>query len=103
ELDKPGRDPREQLKVFEFDRNVHEASDLHAGMVLPGIISNITNFGCFVDIGVHEKGLVHISQIADKYVSDPTMVVSLGQQVMVKVLDVDLQRNRISLSMKGIN
>lgn len=103
ELDKPGRDPREQLKVFEFDQNVHEVSDLHAGMVLPGIISNITNFGCFVDIGVHEKGLVHISQIADKYVSDPTTVVSLGQQVMVKVLDVDLQRNRISLSMKGIN
>ena len=102
ELDKPGRDPREQLKVFEFDQNVHEVSDLHAGMVLPGIISNITNFGCFVDIGVHEKGLVHISQIADKYVSDPTTVVSLGQQVMVKVLDVDLQRNRISLSMKGL-
>lgn len=102
ELDKPGRDPREQLKVFEFDRNVHEVSDLHAGMVLPGIISNITNFGCFVDIGVHEKGLVHISQLADKYVSDPTTVVSLGQQVMVKVLDVDLQRNRISLSMKGL-
>ena len=102
ELDKPGRDPREQLKVFEFDRNVHEVSDLHAGMVLPGIISNITNFGCFVDVGVHEKGLVHISQIADKYVSDPTTVVSLGQQVMVKVLDVDLQRNRISLSMKGL-
>ena len=71
-------------------------------MVLPGIISNITNFGCFVDIGVHEKGLVHISQLADKYVSDPTTVVSLGQQVMVKVLDVDLQRNRISLSMKGL-
>ena len=102
ELDKPGRDPREQLKVFEFDQNVHEVSDLHAGMVLPGIISNITNFGCFVDIGVHEKGLVHISQLADKYVSDPTTVVSLGQQVMVKVLDVDLQRNRISLSMKGL-
>ena len=102
ELDKPGRDPREQLKVFEFDQNVHEVSDLHAGMVLPGIISNITNFGCFVDVGVHEKGLVHISQIADKYVSDPTTVVSLGQQVMVKVLDVDLQRNRISLSMKGL-
>ncbi len=102
ELDKPGRDPREQLKVFEFDRNVHEVSDLHAGMVLPGIISNITNFGCFVDVGVHEKGLVHISQIADKYVPDPTTVVSLGQQVMVKVLDVDLQRNRISLSMKGL-
>ena len=100
ELDKPGRDPRSRIKVFSFAPDVHEISDLKEGMVLPGIVSNITNFGCFVDIGVHEKGLVHISQLADRYVSDPNEVVSLHQQVNVKVLQVDLERKRISLTLK---
>jgi uncharacterized protein len=102
ELEKPGRDPREQIEEFEFDASVQTIDDLREGMELPGIVTNIAAFGVFVDIGVHKDGLVHISQLADKYVSDPTTVVSLGQQVMVKVLDVDLQRNRISLSMKGL-
>ena len=100
ELDKPGRDPREPLKQFAFDPTVHDITDLHAGQVLPGIITNITNFGAFVDIGVHTKGLVHVSQLADRYVKDPTSVVSLHQQVMVRVVEVDLQRKRISLSMR---
>lgn len=100
ELDKPGRDPREPLKQFAFDPTVHDITDLHAGQVLPGIITNITNFGAFVDIGVHTQGLVHVSQLADRYVKDPTTVVSLQQQVTVQVLDVDLQRKRISLSMR---
>ena len=100
ELDKPGRDPREPLKQFAFDPTVHDITDLHAGQVLPGIITNITNFGAFVDIGVHTKGLVHVSQLADRYVKDPTTVVNLHQQVMVRVVEVDLQRKRISLSMR---
>ena len=100
ELDKPGRDPREPLKQFAFDPTIHDITDLHAGQVLPGIITNITNFGAFVDIGVHTKGLVHVSQLADRYVKDPTSVVSLHQQVMVRVVEVDLQRKRISLSMR---
>ncbi|MBO5885366.1 MAG: RNA-binding transcriptional accessory protein [Bacteroidaceae bacterium] len=100
ELDKPGRDPREPLKQFAFDPTVHDITDLHVGQVLPGIITNITNFGAFVDIGVHTKGLVHVSQLADRYVKDPTSVVSLHQQVMVRVVEVDLQRKRISLSMR---
>ena len=100
ELDKPGRDPREKIKAFSFDPNVHTMDDLREGMVLPGIVSNITNFGCFVDIGVHEKGLVHISQLADRYVKDPNEVVSLHQQVTVRVLQVDKERNRISLTLK---
>lgn len=100
ELDKPGRDPRSKIKAFSFDPNVHTMDDLKEGMVLPGIISNITNFGCFVDIGVHEKGLVHISQLADRYVSDPNEVVSLHQQVNVRVLQVDKERKRIALSLK---
>lgn len=100
ELDKPGRDPREPLKQFAFDPTVHDITDLHAGQVLPGIITNITNFGAFVDIGIHTKGLVHVSQLADRYVKDPTTVVSLHQQVMVRVVEVDLQRKRISLSMR---
>lgn len=103
ELEKPGRDPREQLEEFEFDPNVSTPDDLVEGMVLPGIVTNITNFGAFVDIGVHQDGLVHISQLADRYVSDPTQVVKLHQHVMVKVIEVDRRRNRISLSMKAIN
>lgn len=101
ELEKPGRDPREQLEEFEFDPNVCTPDDLVEGMVLPGIVTNITNFGAFVDIGVHQDGLVHISQLADRYVSDPTQVVKLHQHVMVKVIEVDRRRNRISLSMKA--
>ncbi len=101
ELEKPGRDPREPLKQFAFDPTVHELSDLHPGQILPGIVTNITNFGAFVDIGVHTKGLVHVSQMADHFVKDPTTVVTLHQHVMVRVLEVDLQRERISLSMKS--
>ncbi len=102
ELEKPGRDPREQIEEFAFDERVQTVEDLHEGMELPGIITNITNFGAFVDIGVHQDGLVHVSQLADRYVSDPTQVVRLHQHVRVRVLGVDLRRNRISLSMKGI-
>lgn len=103
ELEKPGRDPREHLEEFEFDPNINTPDDLIEGMILPGIVTNITNFGAFVDIGVHQDGLVHISQLSDKFVSDPTLVVKLHQHVMVKVIGVDRKRNRISLSMKGIN
>ena len=102
ELDKPGRDPRQQLEAFEFDPSVKDIDDLTEGMVLPGIVTNITNFGAFVDIGVHQDGLVHVSQLADRYVSDPTQVVKLHQHVRVRVLQVDYRRNRISLSMKGV-
>ncbi|MCF0202189.1 MAG: RNA-binding transcriptional accessory protein [Bacteroidaceae bacterium] len=101
ELDKPSRDPRQPLKEFCFAPNVHTPEDLRVGMHLPGIVSNVTNFGAFVDIGVHEKGLVHVSQLADYYVKDPTTVVHIGEQVEVTVIDIDLKRNRISLSMKG--
>ena len=100
ELDKPGRDPRQGIQIFEFDKSVKTVNDLREGMVLPGIISNITNFGCFVDIGVKEKGLVHISEMANRFVSDPTEIVKLHQHVQVKVLSVDLERKRIQLSMK---
>ena len=100
ELEKPGRDPRGPLRRFEFSNEVHTIEDVKAGMELPGIISNITNFGAFVDIGVHVKGLIHISQLSPgKFIKDPTQVVSLQQQVIVQVLDVDLQRQRISLKM----
>ena len=102
ELEKPGRDPREQIEEFEFDSSIQSIADLKVGMVVPGIITNITNFGAFVDIGVHQDGLVHISQLADRYVSDPTQVVKLHQHVMVRVTEVDEKRHRISLSMKGI-
>ena len=102
ELEKPGRDPREQIEEFEFDASVQTIEDLREGMELPGIVTNITNFGAFVDIGVHQDGLVHVSQLADRYVSDPTQVVHLHQHVRVRVIDIDLRRNRISLSMKGM-
>ncbi|WP_297243273.1 Tex family protein [uncultured Prevotella sp.] len=102
ELEKPGRDPREQIEAFEFDKNVTTVDDLIEGMILPGIVTNITNFGAFVDVGVHQDGLVHISQLADRYVSDPTQVVKLHQHVKVRVVEVDRKRNRISLSMKGV-
>lgn len=102
ELDKPGRDPRKTIQVFEFDKNVRTLADLHEGMVLPGIVGNITNFGAFVDIGIKENGLVHLSQLADRYISDPSEVVSIHQHVKVKVLSVDTERKRIQLSMKGV-
>lgn len=100
ELEKPGRDPRAEIETFEFAANVHTPEDLAVGMQLPGIVTNITKFGCFVDIGVHHDGLVHISQLCNKFVSDPSEVVRLHQHVMVKVIEVDLKRSRISLSMK---
>lgn len=100
ELEKPGRDPREPLKAFSFDPRVHTPEDLMVGMRLPGIVTNVTNFGAFVDVGVHEKGLVHVSQLANHFVKDPLTVVHVGQTVEVTVTAVDLQRNRISLSMK---
>ena len=102
ELEKPGRDPREQIEEFEFDKNVTSVDDLVAGMVLPGIVTNITNFGAFVDVGVHQDGLVHVSQLADRYVADPTQVVKLHQHVKVRAVEVDRKRNRISLSMKKL-
>lgn len=101
ELDKPGRDPRQGIKIFEFDKSVKTINDLREGMVLPGIVSNITNFGCFVDIGIKEKGLVHISEMADRFVSNPAEVVKLHQHVQVKILSVDLERKRVQLSMKN--
>lgn len=100
ELEKPGRDPRQQIEAFEFDPRVKEIDDLEAGMELPGIVTNITNFGAFVDIGVHQDGLVHVSQLADKFVRDPNEVVKLHQHVRVKVIAVDERRKRISLTMK---
>jgi len=101
ELIKPGRDPREQIEVFEFDQSVHSVEDLKPGMELPGIVTNITRFGAFVDVGVKQDGLVHISQMADRFIRDPNDVVKIHQHVKVKVLEVDIQRNRIQLSMKG--
>lgn len=103
ELDKPGRDPRQQLEAFAFSKDVKELEDVRVGMTLPGIITNITNFGCFVDVGVHTKGLVHISELSNKFVKDPTEVVELHQHVQVRVLEVDLKRGRMALSMKGLN
>jgi uncharacterized protein len=103
ELEKPGRDPRSTIQVFEFDKNVKTIADLQEGMILPGIVTNITNFGCFVDVGIKENGLVHISQLADKFISDPTEIVSIHQHVMVRVDSVDMGRKRVQLSMKGID
>lgn len=101
ELEKPGRDPRKSFEVFSFDENVHEISDLREGMRLPGIVTNVTNFGAFVDVGVHQDGLVHISQLSDAFVDDPNTVVKVGQKVWVNVTEVDVKRKRIALSMKG--
>ena len=102
ELEKPGRDPRQKIQVFEFDKNVRTIDDVQEGMELPGIVTNITNFGCFVDLGIKEKGLIHVSQLADRYVSDPTTVVSIHQHVRVRVIGVDRERKRIALTMKGM-
>lgn len=103
EMSKPGRDPRQTFEVFEFSEEVKEIHDLKNGMILPGIVTNITKFGAFVDIGVHQDGLVHISQLSDEFVSDPAQVVKINQQVKVKVMEVDVERKRISLSMKSEN
>jgi uncharacterized protein len=102
ELDKPGLDPRARFEIFEFDKNVTRIEDVKEGMVLPGIVTNITAFGAFVDIGVHQDGLVHISQMANRRVNDPSEVVHLHQHVKVRVIEVDLRRHRISLSLKGV-
>lgn len=102
ELEKPGRDPRQKIQVFEFDKNVRTIDDVQEGMELPGIVTNITNFGCFVDLGIKEKGLIHVSQLADRFVSDPTTVVSIHQHVRVRVIGVDRERKRIALTMKGM-
>lgn len=103
ELDKPGRDPRRKIEMFEFDKNVRTLDDLQEGMELPGIVTNITNFGCFVDIGIKENGLVHVSQLADRFISDPSTVVSIHQHVRVRVMSIDRERKRIQLTMKGLN
>jgi uncharacterized protein len=103
ELLKPGRDPRRIIKAFEFAEGIHKVTDLYVGMELPGIVTNITAFGAFVDVGVKQDGLVHISQLADRFIKEPTDVVSVNQHVQVKVLEVDAARKRIALSMKGFN
>lgn len=102
ELEKPGRDPRSVIKVFEFDPSVKKIEDLRVGQVLPGIVTNVTNFGAFVDVGIKENGLVHVSNLSDKFIKDPAEVVHLHEHVQVRVLDIDLQRKRIQLSMKGV-
>jgi uncharacterized protein len=101
ELAKPGRDPRQQFEAFSFADDVHEITDLKIGMKLPGIVTNVTKFGAFVDIGVHQDGLVHISEIADRYITDPAEVVTVGQKVQVTVLEVDTDRRRIALSLRS--
>ncbi len=102
ELEKPGRDPRQAAKTFEFDKNVRKIDDLHVGMVLPGIVNNVTKFGAFVDIGIKENGMVHISELADRFISDPTEIVSLHQHVQVRIISIDFERKRIALSMKNL-
>ena len=101
ELERPGRDPRESFVVVEFRDDIHELKDLTPGMVCPGIVTNVTNFGAFVDIGVHQDGLVHVSQLADRFVKDPREVVSPGDRVTVRVLEVNLAKNQIALTMKS--
>jgi uncharacterized protein len=102
ELLKPGRDPRKAIKIFEFAEGIYSINDLREGMVLPGIVNNITNFGAFVDLGIKESGLIHISEMADQFISDPNTVVKLQQHLMVRVKEVDIQRKRIQLSLKGV-
>lgn len=102
-LAKPGRDPREGVKVFEFSQEIRSIEDVRVGMVLPGIVSNITAFGAFVDLGIHDKGLIHVSQVSDRYVSSPAEVLKLNQQLYTKVINVDVQRRRIGLTLKGID
>jgi len=100
ELANPGRDPRKEFQAFSFDDTIHEIKDLVPGMKVPGIVTNVTAFGAFVDIGVHQDGLVHISQMADRFVKDPNEIVTVRQTIIVTVLEVDMKRKRISLSMK---
>lgn len=102
ELAKPGRDPRSHFDFFEFDKNINTIHDLQPGMIVPGIVTNITNFGCFVDIGVHQDGLVHISNITNRFIKNPNEVIKLNQKVMVKVINVEVARKRINLSMKDV-
>ena len=102
ELDKPGRDPRQRIEVFEFSKDIHSIDDLQEGMELPGIVTNITNFGCFVDIGIKEKGLVHISEISDRYINNLSEIIRIHQHVHVRILNVDKARKRIQLSMKRV-
>ena len=99
ELEKPGLDPREKAKVFSFDENIKSISDLRTGQILPGIVNNITNFGCFVDIGIKESGLIHVSNLSDTFVKDVNAIVNLQQQITVKVLEVDVVRKRIQLAL----
>jgi uncharacterized protein len=101
ELAKPGRDPRQKFEAFAFDSSVHEPKDLKPGMKLPGIVTNVTAFGAFVDVGVHQDGLVHVSQLSDTFVKNPAEVVKVSQKVTVTVMEVDLERGRIGLSMKS--
>jgi uncharacterized protein len=103
ELSKPGRDPRSKFELFEFDKTVHSINDIKPGMVLPGIVTNIAKFGAFVDVGVHQDGLVHISQIVNRFITDPAEVLKLNQKVTVKVLEVDVARKRISFTMKDLS
>jgi uncharacterized protein len=102
ELSKPGRDPREQFEEFEFDKSINSINDLIEGMVVPGIVTNITKFGCFVDIGAHQDGLIHISQLSNRYVEDPNDIVKIHQKVLVKVTAIDIARKRISLSLRDV-
>ena len=101
ELSKPGRDPREEFSTYSFREDIHEVADLTPGMMCPGIVTNVTNFGAFVDIGVHQDGLVHISQLADRFVKDPRDVVNPGDRVTVRVVEVNLEKKQIALSMKA--
>ena len=102
ELDRPGRDPRQTASTFKFDDSIHSFDDLKIGMQLDGIVTNITQFGCFVDIGIKENGLVHISELSDTYVASPSDVVKIHQHVRVMVKEIDVERRRIALTMKGI-
>jgi uncharacterized protein len=101
ELKKPGLDPRDPFDIFEFDKGVQEMEDLSEGMILPGIVTNVTAFGAFVDVGVHQDGLIHISEMADHFISEPSEVVRVNQKLSVKVIQIDLKRRRIGLSLKG--
>ena len=101
ELDKPGRDPRGRFETFSFDDRIHDIADVEEGMILPGIVTNVTAFGAFVDVGAHRDGLVHVSKLADRFVRDPSDIAAVGHQVKVKVLEVDRRRGRMSFSMRS--
>ena len=103
ELAKPGRDPRSAIKVFEFSQEVRTIEDVKVGMVLPCIVKNITNFGAFVDFGIKQNGLIHVSEVSDHFVSSPAQVLKINQQLYAKVISVDLQRGRIGMSLKGLD